>query len=371
MVLLVSRTDQNRFVARLRVSVVALFILGGCSTVNQKTLVAEEASQLSEYGKKKNIAATTNKLFNEFDTFLTSQDINSGAIAVAFNGELVGVAGKNRRAKTPVKIASLSKAITAVCVMKALGNTTHSLQSTLMDIIPDKLELEPAGMGKLGSITIEELMSHKSGITIAHLSKQGRLINRYDKEQKDWQLRNIIKWTPHKIIDGIYRYANANYLILGIVIERLTDMSYESYCAQQVLTPIGISNARLNPRWRILSSYGGWEMSAEDYLKFADAYFREDWQSQFPNVNGLSRSSLVYGNYGLGASKKTAFGRSSFRHSGSLTWNSSTHRARFASYFIVNQNGFSVSLNYSNDGSQGRNAAIASKIDRVLKDYEP
>jgi len=103
--------------------------------------------------------------------------------------------------------------------MKALENGAYSVKTTLQEIIPEELNKSLSGIDAFGSITIQQLLIHTSGIRTDHLSKQGRSINRYDREQKAWQLKNILRYKPSSSEDWSVEYSNANYLILGLVIE--------------------------------------------------------------------------------------------------------------------------------------------------------
>src|SRR5439155_19473929 len=68
-----------------------------------------------------------------------------------------------------------------------------------------------------------------------------------------------------------YDYSNAGYLMLGAVIEEASGRPYASYCRDAVLTPQG-ATGELDPKWAVLGPFGGWRVSAENYLRFADIF---------------------------------------------------------------------------------------------------
>jgi len=199
------------------------------------------------------------------------------------------------------------------------------------------------------------LLIHTSGIRSDHLARQGRLINRYDKEQKIWQLKNILKFKPSYSDGWRVKYSNANYLILGVVIEKLTNTDYETYCNNEVR--------------RILSSYGGWEISPVDYLRFADEYFTNDWITKFPAAHNFHPAMERSRRYGLGVWMRKSYQGTKFWHGGSLRWKSKWQNARFGSYFTVYENGFSVSVNYSKDARDGRRSELADALNLAVANH--
>jgi CubicO group peptidase (beta-lactamase class C family) len=68
-----------------------------------------------------------------------------------------------------------------------------------------------------------------------------------------------------------FAYSNAGYLVLGAVIEEMTERPYEDYCRSAVLTPAGAAG-ELDPTWRVMSSFGGWRMTGADYLAFFEQF---------------------------------------------------------------------------------------------------
>jgi CubicO group peptidase (beta-lactamase class C family) len=69
-----------------------------------------------------------------------------------------------------------------------------------------------------------------------------------------------------------YAYTNAPHLLLGIAIEAITGRAYADYCAATVLQPLGVRDAALHPRWAVLGSFGGWNLSGAEYLAFLRAF---------------------------------------------------------------------------------------------------
>ncbi|MFK7992772.1 MAG: serine hydrolase domain-containing protein [Granulosicoccus sp.] len=309
------------------------------------------------------ITEKSSAVISDFTNFLNEQELSAGAIAVAYEGELVDSAGVNRQATDIAPVASLSKAITAVCTIKALELGNFQTSAKLGEVMPATLAGLETSDDRLRDITVLQLLTHNSGIHTAHVSVLGTTIPTMRLEQKNWQLEFIAR-------DGLaadpgsgYVYANANYLILGIIIEAIVQDDYENWCQQQVLQPLGITSARLSPTWTLLSAFGGWEISATDYLTFVNAYYKPDniigqdpdTTTLFTTVNGNVR-------YSLGTLMLLSPSGAVFWHAGSFTWQSSEQSGRFGAYFAVYPNGYSVSVNLSDDLNDSR----ASELDSLL-----
>lgn len=333
-----------------------VLFLSGCAAKS------EQAINVNTIPNAQQVEKTTARIIDTFSDFLDRNAIRNGAIAISYKGHLVGQSGKNRTAADPARLASLSKGITAVCAIHALQNTHYNVDTPLQVLIPDKLNGVANGLSQFGPITINQLITHTSGIKTKHLSLQGSFIRRYNREQKSWQLNNIMKYKPLSRRGRNYFYSNANYLILGLVIERLTQTGYEDYCSNAIFSPLGISTAKLSPRWRILSAYAGWELSPIDHLRFINRYFTNDWTSAFSKLADFKTASNESAKYGLGAWMREHRNGIRFWHNGTITWNSAQQNARFASFFAVYENGFSVSLNYAKDARDGRGREIEKAL---------
>lgn len=338
----------------------SVLILSGCAATK------EQAIDVKTIPNAQQVEKTTTRLIDTFNNFLDRNAIRNGAIAISYKGKLVGQSGKNRTAADPARLASLSKGITAVCTIHALENTNFNVNTPLQILIPDKLNSVANGLHQFGPITINQLITHTSGIRTKHLSLQGRFIRRYNREQKSWQLNNIMKYKPASGHGRNYFYSNANYLILGLVIERLTQTGYEEYCSNTIFSPLGISAAKLTPRWRILSAYAGWELSPIDHLRFINRYFTNNWISAFYKLRDFKTVSNESAQYGLGAWMREHRNGMRFWHNGTITWNSTQQNARFASFFAVYENGFSVSLNYAKDARDGRGREIEKALYKAI-----
>ena len=106
-----------------------------------------------------------------------------------------------------------------------------------------------------------------------------------------------------------------------------TNEPYETACRSRVLTPLGVKDARLDPSWRVLSSYGGWFMSGSDYLRFFEIFAPEHrllsreiraWQA---DRTGKVMNPPAKHWYGLGVRIDPATsGQAIISHTGAWPW---------------------------------------------------
>lgn len=309
---------------------------------------------------------TASQLISVFENFLDENNIEAGAIAVNFNDEAVISGGVNRQATTAAPVASLSKAITAVCTLNAMNEYAIAPTATIGSLLAELFsayDITDAGMQQ---ITLKQLITHNSGIHIAHVSELGASIPTMRLEQKEFQFEFIAGAALEVEPGSGFHYANANYLILGLVIEKLTGEDYESWCNENVLEPLAITTARLSPDWAFLSSFGGWEISAEDYSRFADNYYSAT-QLLGENPDNYDIKIELGGGtyYGPGIAMRSSPEGYLYWHNGSFTWRSVEQSGNFGSYFAVYANGFTVAVNLDSDLQEGRGEALDELLYRA------
>ena len=109
-------------------------------------------------------------------------------------------------------LGSISKSFTAAGIMRMVEDGDLSLKDTVSDYLP---EYKAAG-----DITIQELLNHTSGISAE-------------------QRMSDLKVTGKR---GEFQYANANYNLLGEIIEEISGMNYEEYISDNILDPLEMTS---------------------------------------------------------------------------------------------------------------------------------
>jgi CubicO group peptidase (beta-lactamase class C family) len=183
----------------------------------------------------------------------------AGVVLVAKNGEVALARGygladrEHQHAWTPSTVStigSITKQFTAAAILrlqeKGLVGVRDRLGRYFEDVPPDK-----------ESITLHHLLTHSSGI----LDPQG--IRDFDPVTRDEYVRRVLE-EPLAFRPGErYEYSNANFSLLGAVIEIVTGKSYEPAMRDLVFDPAGLEDTGyLQPRWdddRIAQGYEGGE----------------------------------------------------------------------------------------------------------------
>jgi CubicO group peptidase (beta-lactamase class C family) len=204
--------------------------------------------------------------FADFDkvvnSFMRKWSLSGATVAVSKNGKLVYAKGfgyADKETMIPAepyhkfRIASVSKLVTAIAIMKLQEDGLLSVNDRVFGpdgILNDSYFSEPKDK-RVYSITVGHLLSHKGGwsqrrgdqmFMPLQVSKElGVPLPVSTKEIVRFALNKRLHFTP----GAGKSYSNLGYSILGLVIEKVSGMSYEEYCRINILEPIGIYDMML------------------------------------------------------------------------------------------------------------------------------
>lgn len=329
--------------------------------------------------KNKKLDEATAKVFN---AWLADNHIADGAMVVMRAGEVVGRAERGqRKTDVPVTVASLTKAITGACVAQLIDAGKLQLGDKLADVIKQDLAaLPPRQDPRFDAMTIADLLRNRSGLAPSADYTQGNLstyLSRYSKNQKNSaaQIDQVTRFELASDPGSTYHYANINWLLLGVVVERVTGEPYEDYCHKAVLKPINLPVTGLSPDWPMLMSYGGWHISAQDYAKFASQLAQSVAARKGPVNEWLLKLGAEAGGkafYALGTNMRIGpRGRTIF-HSGSWAVKArgvdGSLEASFGSYFASFDFGVTYAVNYSKSMSGKPLADLDVQMFQAIRD---
>lgn len=298
----------------------------------------------------RNIKNKSDNILSAWSNWVEENGARKASIAVSYNGALVAHKGIGRLATTPTLTASLSKAVTGICLAKVLENEDLSFNSTLT-AATKTLESDA---------TLRELLTHSSGYAL-DVTQDVSSYPGFDWEYLYWMSNEEIKSGKSNRYKFVYN--NANYAMVGAAIKHLTGKSYEQACNELVLKPAGIESASLHPEWRIMSSWGGWNLSAVDHQKFIRTYFSN---TEVLNNNPTSYPNINIGDgarYGMGyAFRRGQNGGFNYWHSGSWKVQLNGKPKSYGAFFARWDNGWSVTANHNIPNRNGSHSAL----DRAL-----
>jgi CubicO group peptidase (beta-lactamase class C family) len=153
----------------------------------------------------------------------------NGSVLVAQKGKILLQNGYGTKANGIFQIYSITKTFTSTLVLKLVELQKLSITDKLSKYYPD--------FPKGDSITIEQLLSHTSGI--------------YDythgNDMPDMQEKTLINFLSKKNLDfppGTgWSYSNSGYYLLGFIIQRVTGMPYEQAIRKYIFEPLHMTKS--------------------------------------------------------------------------------------------------------------------------------
>src|SRR5689334_12844114 len=191
-------------------------------------------------------------------------DIPGGAVAVVHDGKLLYARGfgyadvENKTLVQPdalFRIASVSKSLTAVAIMKLVEDGKLTLDDHVAPIIADLTPAPGATVDpRWEQITIRNLLNHTGGWDrmkpnggfdpIDRPIIAAAAVNAPAPASSETLVR-YMKGMPLDFNPGEkFAYSNFGYIILGRVIERLSGMSYPDFVRTRVLEPVGATRTQ-------------------------------------------------------------------------------------------------------------------------------
>lgn len=178
----------------------------------------------------------------DLNEYFKTQKKFSGNVLLAKNNEIIfnesyGYSNKEKGIKntpqTKFMIGSMTKLITALCIMQLSERGMLSTQQNVEDYIPNLYK----GQG----ITIHHLLTHTSGVP-NHLILKKQI--KWGEPHSPQEILQIVKGYKLKFPAGEkWSYSNTNYLILGLIIEIVSGMNYHQYVKNHIFIPAKMNNS--------------------------------------------------------------------------------------------------------------------------------
>lgn len=260
------------------------------------------------------------------------------AVAIAHKDKVVyakgfGYGDKAKKqkidSKTLFRIASISKTFTAVAIMQLVEKKKLRLEDPVYTYLPWFTAQNKKG--NASAITIEDLVSHSSGIF-----RDGDTDHwgdgKFPKELKESFTNDslLLKRTSS------FKYSNYGFAVLGKVIEEVSGMSYEDYVHAHIMKPLGMRSTFVDYDAAIPGHASGFERripgrtpgvfphykthayapatgfssSAEDLSKFAASFFTS---ADTKILSSASRKKMVEKEWDTGVFMKHGMGLDIFQ----------------------------------------------------------
>ena len=194
------------------------------------------------------------RYYRELSSFLDTALLNkgfNGGILIAKDGEIIYEKYTGRidlrkndslTSSTPLHIASTSKTFTAIAILRMVQENKLSLDDSLEKFFP--------GFPYAG-VTVKMLLDHRSGLPnylyFMSNNKWGILAN------KKWNRQyatndDVLKMMYDKKPDptgrpgGRFSYCNTNFLLLALIIEKISGKKFPVYMQEKLFQPLQMTN---------------------------------------------------------------------------------------------------------------------------------
>jgi CubicO group peptidase (beta-lactamase class C family) len=185
-----------------------------------------------------------------FDAAIKLHTLDAGSrdvsAAVVFEGQVVHTfaastskSSRQVNVDTNFRIASISKILTAVTVLKLVEQGQLELDEPIVGRIADTIGLTLFDE-RARNITIRQLLSHTSGIS--NFLKIFFEAGFYDQMS---MLTETLGQSLATEPGSTFKYSNVNFVLLGKAIELATGISYQDAVKELVLNPLGLNSFRM------------------------------------------------------------------------------------------------------------------------------
>lgn len=307
-------------------------------------------------------------LDNYIEKFIKEQNIPGASVAIVhkkdvFFTKTIGITGESEKkvtSKTPFAIGSISKSLTDLAIVKLIEDKKLKLEDPVQRYL-SWFKLKDSQISS--TITIQHLLTHTSGIStyegLAISDKQSK--NSTELKENVMKLSNVKLTAPP---GEKYQYSNANYIILGALIEEVTNETYSSYMEKYIFQPLNMNGAAASkeiayeknyltgyqswfgiPRKSVVSydnagaPYGYITANLEDMIQYIMFLNRpEDAQFLKQENMDLFLSPL----YKINSEKSYGFGlrTTNINENETIIWHSGSTPDARAEIFILNKSGW-------------------------------
>lgn len=278
-------------------------------------------------------ATLIKKMEQKIPEFLAQKKVPGMAIAVIDNGKVIYQNGygyadlatsKPITTQTGFNIGSISKLFTAFGILKLVENGKIDLDAPVETYLT-RWKLPSASFDK-NKVSIRALLNHTAGISVHGYpgftdrkslpSLEASLNGNNGSVRADEKVEIILE--PQTA----FKYSGGGYTILQLVIEEVTQMTFERYMKKEIFVPLQMKNTSFKISKKLLKraaipydkekrplpfeyftaqAAAGLQTTLEDFIRFADDVLQESSIVTKSTLQEMLRPTAVSSeNYGLG-----------------------------------------------------------------------
>lgn len=236
---------DGRVNMKLFSSIVALFALCFSTHAVLPVLLAQTPSEaLLNTQKIQSIAeyVRSEMRFEQIPGLAVGVSNSSGLLYAAGYGEADLKLKSAVDPQTVFNSGSLAKQFVAAAIMMLAQDEKIALSDSVTKYLPDA----PLSWR---AVRIENLLSHTSGLgdysTVA-LTSPGALFD-FKRNFSETEFRKRLYTLPSMFAPGTdWVYCNTNYVLLGMIIEKVTGESWDRFLTEYIFRPLNMSSARMD-----------------------------------------------------------------------------------------------------------------------------
>ncbi|HEX2247466.1 MAG TPA: serine hydrolase domain-containing protein [Arthrobacter sp.] len=190
------------------------------------------------------------RYFAEVDEYLQDQieaiGIPGAAVVIVSDGRQVhqaafgsaDVSGRPMTTQTPVLLASTSKSLTAIAVMQQVEAGRLELDESVRTYLPWFTMAD----NRAAAITVRHLLHQTSGLSTA----DGSAFSASDTQDPDALEQGVRDLADASLVNRpgeTFTYSNANYNILGLLVQTVSSQQFGAYTQQHVFAPLDMANS--------------------------------------------------------------------------------------------------------------------------------
>jgi CubicO group peptidase (beta-lactamase class C family) len=141
--------------------------------------------------------------------------------------------------KTTYEIGSVTKLITANIIVQAANEGKLKIDDFIENYLPKEYVISNNIRGK---IKISDLASHQSGLPDFDFKKLMQQNAQQPLDLESEALHEILNDSTKLLDYGSYRYSNANFIILGKILEKTYGIEYKTILQEKILSPAKLLN---------------------------------------------------------------------------------------------------------------------------------
>ena len=139
----------------------------------------------------------------------------------------------NKYSQFPV--GSITKIITIICILILQQENKLNVNDKLNKYLDEN---------NISHIKIIDIMNHRAGFVRNINLKIYKMFESATEIYNYYVIKNKVKLIKHKY--GDYNYSNIGYIILGVIIEKITNIKYTDFVIKNILRPLKMNHSGFN-----------------------------------------------------------------------------------------------------------------------------